>query len=748
MPSTPNPFLRRTRGLPRRDYNALHNGLVLSSSDPPEESIGEIGIPSSPEPSPSIETGEIPRSKRSYCMLSSSPSPINAAFSDSTSNADSPHLHKSRKTKSYSSWAIDHFWTTELDNTWCRQGGPPKKDRLLVCKHCNWSSRDSARHGSTSNLLVHLQTKHRIKSGTHSTFVPAVEGNLDSFLEFPRKKIDVGNALVQWVIQTRQPFTVVEHPAFKGLIEATGAKLPIRTADTLFNKIKEAFNSTRVCVKEELAQRSRTLALSVDVWTSENQIAIMGIMGHWVSPEFAKREELLEFTEISGPHSGENLAEIVFKLLEELDIAPKLLTITGDNASNNGTLCDSLHEELLKKYDNEDDRFRIRPLMRFRGRQSFIPCLAHILNLICKDVLASLKAGSAREAKAMLDDMAIHARPSFNSLHSTKGAIMKIRLLTLWIARSPKRRQDWKAVSPGKQVSYDVDTRWNSTYIMIQDALRLQTELGQFVRIHPEVQALQLTDDEWSTLQQVAKILKPFWDHTNSVSKACPTIVESLPIYWSLDDLLDDVRNAEGDFENVHIEIRDAVEKGIRKMNKFSRKMDDNLLYYVASVLDPRIKSSLIVSQMSEQDAGLIVSQVRNFLKKEYPLEGIVSQDCELSRPPGMSETMWRTLRKVQPAQGSLTSDIDKYLDSPPVSWSHHMIGDADEQWVLKWWRANEFNFPLMSKAARDHLAIPSAEVGIEREFSKARDVLGLRRHCLNAETMRWLMLLKEQYST
>ena len=72
--------------------------------------------------------------------------------------------------------------------------------------------------------------------------------------------------------------------------------------------------------------------------------------------------------------------------------------------------------------------------------------------------------------------------------------------------------------------------------------------------------------------------------------------MESLPIYWSLDDLLSDVRNAEGDFKDVNIEIRDAVERGIRKINKFARKMDDNLLYYVASVLDPRIKLSLIMS--------------------------------------------------------------------------------------------------------------------------------------------------------
>ena len=41
---------------------------------------------------------------------------------------------------------------------------------------------------------------------------------------------------------------------------------------------------------------------------------------------------------------------------------------------------------------------------------------------------------------------------------------------------------------------------------------------------------------------------------------------------------------------------------------------------------------------------------------------------------------------------------------------------------------------------------VPSAEVGVERLFSNARDVLGIRRHCLNAETFRWLMFLKGQY--
>jgi hypothetical protein len=83
---------------------------------------------------------------------------------------------------------------------------------------------------------------------------------------------------------------------------------------------------------------------------------------------------------------------------------------------------------------------------------------------------------------------------------------------------------------------------------MISDALRLRKELTQFVRNHPDIHALQLIDDEWVALEQLAKVLKPFYDHTSTISKSCPTIIESLPIYWSLDDLLDDIQKAERRF--------------------------------------------------------------------------------------------------------------------------------------------------------------------------------------------------------
>ena len=614
--SSSSSFLRRTaRQHPRRDYNAMNNGMDSlpsesstdiyedhsSSESPRGISLDrELSPADNPMPSQGIsltqpETPQPPSSSLPMPSEGISLTQPETPQPPSSSLPTSPLLGKrKRKDKSYSTWALEYFWVTDLDKTWSRKNGVLKKDRLLSCKKCSWSSTDSARHGSTSNLLTHLQTKHGIKSASSSA--PSAPGtSLDRFLAGGKAKLSLEQALIRWVVETRQPFTAIEHPAFQAMFTAVDANLPIKTADTLRNRIKDEFDNKRSHLRTEL-ETCHSIALSLDGWTSENQVGILGVIGHWTTEDFEKREAMLEFTEIRGPHSGENLTEILVTMLEDLQIGPKLLTITGDNAGNNGTLCDHLHSELRKKYDDEDDQFRMKPLMRFRGRNSFIPCLAHVINLICKDLLTSLKAGSSREAKVLLDELASQRDQTFSSTHAAKGAIVRIRLLVLWIARSPQRRQEWKVVSPAKQVSYDVDTRWNSTYIMISDALRLRKELRQFVRNHPEVHALQLTDEEWLALKQVAKVLKPFWDFTNQVSETCPTIVESLSIYWNLDDVLDDIKNGEGDFKDAPAEIREIVDKGIRKMNKFAKKMDDNILYYVASILDPRVKISFIES--------------------------------------------------------------------------------------------------------------------------------------------------------
>jgi hypothetical protein len=78
---------------------------------------------------------------------------------------------------------------------------------------------------------------------------------------------------------------------------------------------------------------------------------------------------VLEFIEVKGHHSGEELALRVKKVLEELKIKHKLFVITGDNASNNGTLCHTLFARLKHEFIDTFSLIR-RPRMWFYGRDS------------------------------------------------------------------------------------------------------------------------------------------------------------------------------------------------------------------------------------------------------------------------------------------------------------------------------------------------------------------------------------------
>lgn len=69
----------------------------------------------------------------------------------------------------------------------------------------------------------------------------------------------------------------------------------------------EDFDLQRAELKEELSATCKTIALSLDVWTSQNHLPILGVIGHWLTEEFEYREKALEFKELHGPHSGENL---------------------------------------------------------------------------------------------------------------------------------------------------------------------------------------------------------------------------------------------------------------------------------------------------------------------------------------------------------------------------------------------------------------------------------------------------------
>jgi hypothetical protein len=75
-------------------------------------------------------------------------------------------------------------------------------------------------------------------------------------------------------------------------------------------------------------------------------------------------------------------------------------------------------------------------------------------------------------------------------------------------------------------------------------------------------------------------------------------------------------------------------------------------------------------------------------------------------------------LQRLQPRNQPLSSDIDRYFDSPRLE-----VTDTEgPNWLFNWWRVHRDEYPKMAAAARDYLAIPASEVSVERKFNSGRE--------------------------
>ncbi|KAK9482964.1 ribonuclease H-like domain-containing protein, partial [Lipomyces starkeyi] len=192
-------------------------------------------------------------------------------------------------------------------------------------------------------------------------------------------------------------------------------------------------------------------------------------------------------------------------------------------------------------------------------------------------------------------------------------ALARLRILALWIDRTPIRRQKWNEVCKinnlsDKYIEYDVDTRWNSTFRMLDDGLSARQQISKFLELQTELPAF--TTQDWLRLSQIHKVLSKFNELTLFISKRKPQISLAIPIFYELHDFLHDASEFKNDFVGFDADIGLAVQEGIKKYNKYYNLMDESDVYYTALVLDPRVKGNLILDELSQDNnSGRIILQ-------------------------------------------------------------------------------------------------------------------------------------------
>lgn len=98
---------------------------------------------------------------------------------------------------------------------------------------------------------------------------------------------------------------------------------------------------------------------------------------------------------------------------------------------------------------------------------------------------------------------------------------------------------------------------------MVQGALQAKTQIRKW--IEHQNQFPPFSADDWLQLQQLEMILSKFDEFTQLVSRRQSHISLAIPIYYELNDMLEDAASAQGDFSGLSSDITSAISAGMKK---------------------------------------------------------------------------------------------------------------------------------------------------------------------------------------
>ena len=102
------------------------------------------------------------------------------------------------------------------------------------------------------------------------------------------------------------PFTFVESEYFVNVLALYDESVKLSDfpkADTITDHIVAKFQAAKDGLRTKLAE-IESINLTVDLWTSPNGKAILGITGHWLDSEWILHDVLLDVMEMRGVYSG------------------------------------------------------------------------------------------------------------------------------------------------------------------------------------------------------------------------------------------------------------------------------------------------------------------------------------------------------------------------------------------------------------------------------------------------------------
>ncbi|KAH0725483.1 hypothetical protein KY284_001348 [Solanum tuberosum] len=292
----------------------------------------------------------------------------------------------------------------------------------------------------------------------------------------------------------------------------------------------------------------------------------------------------------------------------------------------------------------------------------------------------------------------------WKGLSEQNESISRVRLAVKYVMSSASRTDSFRSyvekvkLDTHGLLSLDVETRWNSTYLMLNTAQKFEKA---FARMYEDDHKYFRSGDP--LLSNMAKLMEIFFTK-----------------YWE-------------DFDDM------------------------NMLLFVPIVLDPRYKFKYVeflfkifYKPVEGVDRSTKVNNTLSLLYTHYANSLVGTHDEIIKfQASGMSQnnemqdcdvqSQWEKFVENE-NNVDTKSDLDKYLlDDLEKSKNFN---------ILAWWKASSERFPIVSKIVRDVLAISVSTVASESAFSTGGRILDCYRSSLSPKTAEALICSQQWLRT
>ncbi|KAF7844083.1 zinc finger BED domain-containing protein RICESLEEPER 2-like [Senna tora] len=301
-------------------------------------------------------------------------------------------------------------------------------------------------------------------------------------------------------------------------------------------------------------------------------------------------------------------------------------------------------------------------------------------------------------------------------------------------------------IENGVFLRLDLQTRWNSTFIMLESELKYKRAFSSFQMEYQHYKYCP-SSSEWERGKKMCEFLRPFYDVTNLISGSTYPISN---IYftqvWNVECLLIDNANNEDQI------IKDMAIKMKEKFDKYWSEY--SVVLAVKAILDPRLKFPLLECCFNRVDPTTCQSKLDVVRNKLFELfnayaknssSSSSSSQCQIEPPNISSETgeglsSFTIGKALMDINSQIVSQLGKsqlelYLEEAKLEFKFNK--DLD---VLKYWKDHSGRFPDLSLMAFDILSIPITTVASESAFSIDSRVLNKYRSCLLPEKVQALI--------